>query len=129
MYGPLLEELLLTGTGNSITVTWNTTGNGSVSVVETYLGIPGTDIVNVVVDPEPNTGLSVTAPASVCDGDIAIIDVAASQSGVTYQLREGATNIGTAVAGTGGNIGLPSGALTVGPHLMYWPIITGVVSS
>ena len=101
-----------TGTGNSITVTWNATGNGTVSVDETYLGITGTDSVNVVVDPQPALGLAVTAPASVCEGDIAIIDVAGSQTGVTYQLREGTVNIGTAVAGTGGSIGLPSGTLS-----------------
>ena len=84
---------------------------------ETYLGIPGTDIVNVVVDPLPDAGLAVTAPASVCDGEIAIINVAGSQSGVTYQLREGVINIGSAVAGTGGNIGLPSGCIEFNHYL------------
>jgi gliding motility-associated-like protein len=100
------------GTGNTIAVTWNTVGNGSVSVVEDNSGITGSDAVNLVVDPPPNTGLLVSGPASVCDGNIAIITVAGSESGFSYQLREGAVEIGTAVAGTGGIINLPSGILT-----------------
>ncbi|MBN1789488.1 MAG: hypothetical protein JW830_03250, partial [Bacteroidales bacterium] len=101
-----------TGTGNSIAVTWNAVGNGSVTVVEDNAGITGTDVLNVVVDPEPLVNLIVTGPASVCDGAIAVINVAASQSGFSYQLREGVVDIGSAVAGTGGSISLPSDGLT-----------------
>ncbi len=104
-------------TQNSISVTWNSAGAGSVMVDEHVVGSgsPGTfatNTVNVVVDPQPLTSLIVTAPASVCDGSIAIINVAGSQSGFSYQLREGVINIGSSVAGTGGGINLPSGVLT-----------------
>ncbi|MBN1416427.1 MAG: hypothetical protein JW973_15090, partial [Bacteroidales bacterium] len=101
-----------TGTGNSINVTWNATGNGSVSVIESNGPLFGTDVVNVVVDPQPNTSLMVTAPPSVCDNTSAIITVESSQTGFNYQLRDGIINIGTPAAGTGGNINLPSDLLT-----------------
>ena len=100
------------GNGNSITVTWNTMGNGSVSVIENNLGITGTDTVNVVVDPQPSVGLVVTGPVSVCYDYIATINVAGSQAGFNYQLRDGSIPIGSAIAGTGGNIGLSSLQIT-----------------
>ncbi len=102
----------VSGTGNTISVTWNTVGNGSVTVVENNGGITGTDVVNVVVDPQPSIGLTVSAPASVCYDNIAIVTVAGSESGFSYQLRDGAIPIGSASAGTGGNIGLSSLQLT-----------------
>jgi len=57
---------------------------------------------------------SVNAVATtICSGTSAIIQVAASQSGVNYQLRDASnTNIGSPAAGNGGTISLPSGALT-----------------
>ena len=100
------------GTGNTISVTWNTVGNGSVTVVENNSGITGTNVVNVVVDPKPSIGLTVSAPASVCYDNIAIVTVAGSESGFSYQLREGAIPVGSASAGTGGNIGLSTLQLT-----------------
>jgi gliding motility-associated-like protein len=96
------------GTGNSINVTWNTPGNGSVVVTEFNGPVTGKDSINVVVDPQPLNSLVVTAPVSVCHNSPAIITVHNSQSGFNYQLREGAVNVGSAVAGTGGDIGLPS---------------------
>ncbi len=102
----------VSGTGNTISVTWNTVGNGSVTVVENNAGITGTDVVNVVVDPQPLIGLTVSAPSTVCYDNIAIVTVAGSESGFSYQLRDGAIPIGSASAGTGGNIGLSSLQLT-----------------
>ncbi len=102
----------VSGTGNTISVTWNTVGNGSVTVVENNAGITGTNVVNVVVDPKPSIGLTVSAPASVCYDNIAIVTVAGSESGFSYQLREGAIPVGSASAGTGGNIGLSTLQLT-----------------
>ncbi|HLO60057.1 MAG TPA: gliding motility-associated C-terminal domain-containing protein [Bacteroidales bacterium] len=96
------------GTGNSISVTWDTPGNGSVAVTEFNGPVKGKDSINVVVDPQPVTSLVVTAPVSVCHNSPAIITVHNSESGFNYQLREGAVNVGSAVAGTGGDIGLPS---------------------
>jgi len=61
-----------------------------------------------------NTGLSVGGTGSVCSGTETNITVALSQTGVNYQLRNDNANelVGSAVAGTGGTINLPTGALT-----------------
>jgi len=54
------------------------------------------------------------ASTDVCYGGSTTIDVALSVVGVSYQLRNDADNsqVGTAVAGTGGTINLPTGNLT-----------------
>ncbi|MBT1701607.1 hypothetical protein KK083_32255, partial [Fulvivirgaceae bacterium PWU4] len=71
--------------------------------------------VSITVDPVP-TGLTLTAAApNICYGTSTNIQIASSQSGVTYQLRNDAGDvaIGSPVAGTGGLINLPTGNLTV----------------
>jgi len=57
---------------------------------------------------------TVTAASSaICSGTATNINVAASEPGVNYQLRNASNiNIGTPIAGTGGTIGLPTGNLT-----------------
>ncbi|WP_191907071.1 T9SS type A sorting domain-containing protein [Adhaeribacter soli] len=65
----------------------------------------------VTINPAPNTGLNVTAPASVAPGGTANVVVENSQLNYRYQLREGTTNIGGIVSGNGGNIYLPTGAI------------------
>lgn len=60
----------------------------------------------------PTTSNPVTAPSSVCSGSTANIVVAASQSGVNYQLRIGSTNVGSPVSGTGADITLTTGTIT-----------------
>ncbi|MBT1701591.1 hypothetical protein KK083_32155, partial [Fulvivirgaceae bacterium PWU4] len=70
--------------------------------------------VSITVDPVP-TGLTLTAAApNLCYGTSTNIQIASSQSGVTYQLRNDAGDvaIGSPVAGTGGLINLPTGNLT-----------------
>jgi len=69
----------------------------------------------VTIDASPSTGLTVAAsPNPVCQGGSSSIDVGASELGVSYQLRNNADNslVGSAVAGTGSTIALPTGALT-----------------
>lgn len=71
--------------------------------------------VLISVDDPPSIALGVTATISpVCSGGNSDIEVAASEAGVSYQLRNNADNslIGPAVAGTGGTITLPTGPLT-----------------
>ncbi len=104
-----------TGTGNSIQVTWNTTGNGWVAVREDTSGISGTDTLFVIVDPKPNAALAVTSPPeTICPASAATITVSASQTGFTYQLinRQDNIPVGTPAAGTGGTIGLSTGPLS-----------------
>ena len=69
---------------------------------------PVTIIVNELIDRTVSA-----AASSVCSGSGTNIIVQSSTPGVSYQLREGTNNIGTAVIGTGGNISLPTGPLTV----------------
>jgi gliding motility-associated-like protein len=73
-----------------------------------------TNQATVAVDVDPNPALPVTGPvATLCIGGIGSIRVDNSEVGVNYQLRNNAGNlsIGDPVAGTGGTIALPTGAL------------------
>ncbi|MFZ4414018.1 MAG: hypothetical protein ACOYOV_13115, partial [Bacteroidales bacterium] len=60
----------------------------------------------------PSTSLTVGGSTSICSGNATNITVAASVSGINYQLRNGITSVGTAVAGNGSLINLSSGTLT-----------------
>lgn len=63
----------------------------------------------------PDTGLSVGATANpITVGESTSVTVAGSQIGVNYQLRKNSDNssVGGPVAGTGGTISLPTGALS-----------------
>jgi len=70
-----------------------------------------TRVINV--NPLPANKTLTASPASICAGSASMIQVALSGVGVNYQLRNdaGDVNIGTPVAGTGGTINLPTGAL------------------
>ncbi|MCF6352379.1 MAG: gliding motility-associated C-terminal domain-containing protein, partial [Cyclobacteriaceae bacterium] len=73
-----------------------------------------TTLVTVNVNSAPNTGLTVTAATDpICEGDNTTIDVALSENGYSYQLRNdaGDVNIGAPVVGNGATINLPTGAL------------------
>ena len=83
-----------------------TNGSGSISVI-----------------PTPSTSLTVSDPF-VCEEDLptsASVTVANSETNVSYQLRDGITNVGSAVTGTGGTISLtiPSGALTTTTYNVF----------
>ncbi|MBX2916289.1 MAG: gliding motility-associated C-terminal domain-containing protein [Cyclobacteriaceae bacterium] len=74
-----------------------------------------TTTVTVTVAGAINAGLTVTATASpICEGSSSSIQIASSESGVTYQLRNDADDsaIGTPVVGTGGTITISTGLLT-----------------
>ncbi|WP_264565610.1 gliding motility-associated C-terminal domain-containing protein [Flavobacterium sp. N3904] len=66
------------------------------------------------VNPLPDASLVLAGTGSICSGTGTNITVANSVSGINYQLRNGATNVGVAVAGTGTAtpINLPTGNLT-----------------
>ncbi|MBT1701622.1 hypothetical protein KK083_32335, partial [Fulvivirgaceae bacterium PWU4] len=82
--------------------------------------------VSITVDPVP-TGLTLTAAApDICYGTSTNIQIAGSQSGVTYQLRNDAGDvaIGSPAAGTGGLINLPTGNLTANTTFNVFATIT-----
>lgn len=96
-------------TGNLLTPT-----NFNILASNGICSIELTNIVGVAVDVNPNPALTVTGPAAtLCTGGNASIDIANSEVGVSYQLRNDADDslIGAAVAGTGASISLSTGAL------------------
>ena len=68
----------------------------------------------VTINPLPTNIIPTAASSTICSGSSTNIQIASSQIGINYQLRNNATNLamGSAVAGTGGNIVLPTGILT-----------------
>lgn len=68
----------------------------------------------LTVNPLPNNLTPTAVPASICSAASSNIQITSSQTGVSYQLRNNADNslVGSAVAGTGGTINLPTGSLS-----------------
>ncbi len=89
------------GTGYKIRVRASNPATTSSSSADITVSLPADKIV-------------VANPASVTTGNSSNIQVPASETGVNYQLQitPANTNVGTAVAGTGGTINLPTGNLT-----------------
>ncbi len=73
-----------------------------------------TAAIQITINPLPTDIAPAAQAATICSGSSTNIQIAGSQSGVNYQLRNNATNanLGTAVAGTGASIDLPTGALS-----------------
>lgn len=85
----------------------------------------------VTVDPLPNAGLAVSAEqCQINVGQSANVTVAGSQVGVNYQLRKSSdnSNVDSPVAGTGGTINLPTGALTTGGNITFNVLATNASS-
>ena len=101
---------------NNINATANITPpsgiNQYVAVTTDGAGCTATATTNVTVMtlPEDKTP---TGTTTICSGQSANILIANSQTGVNYQLRNNANNanVGSAVAGTGATINLPTGNL------------------
>ena len=97
-------------TGNiSINTTFNVVASNGTCSIEL------TDTETVTVIPGPAINLTVNAATTlICSGASTNIVITASETGVSYQLRNnvGNTPIGSPVVGTGGNILLPTGNLT-----------------
>jgi len=108
------------GTGATINLsTGALVATQTFNVLATSGGCPPVELTNkatVNVAGAINAGLAVTAAANpLCAGDATNIQIANSENGVLYQLRNDAddSNIGAVVAGTGGAIDLPTGNLAV----------------
>ncbi|MBX2894243.1 MAG: gliding motility-associated C-terminal domain-containing protein [Cyclobacteriaceae bacterium] len=105
------------GNGGTITISTGVLSAATTFNIFASNGTCSIELTNqalVAVDVDPNPALPVTGPvATLCTGGVASILVSNSEVGVNYQLRNDADNsvVGTAVAGTGGIIALPTGAL------------------
>ncbi|MFZ9045897.1 MAG: hypothetical protein ACO2ZZ_08515, partial [Cyclobacteriaceae bacterium] len=64
------------------------------------------DEVTVTINELPDATLTLSSDATICSGATATITLNSSVSGINYQLRDDSddSNVGSAVAGTGGNI-------------------------
>ncbi len=108
------------GNGSTITLTSGVLTSSTTLKVKALKLPPGscevflTDNVPVTVNPIPDLGLTVDSNSPVCSGTSADITVDASETGVSYQLRNDTddSNVGTAVIGDGNTINLPTGNLT-----------------
>ncbi|MDY0347585.1 MAG: PKD domain-containing protein [Tenuifilaceae bacterium] len=94
--------------GNSIEVTWNTVGNGSITVEERVgtSSTQGSDTKNFVVYKQPAVPALEATPAGVCAGSSVDIEVTNSETGITYQLISAGNPVGGTIAGNGGSITL-----------------------
>ncbi|WP_281297601.1 Ig-like domain-containing protein [Flavobacterium limnophilum] len=105
---------VVAGTGAAISF-GNQTVAGTYTVVATAVtGCTSnmTGSVVVTVNTTPSATLVLSGTSSICTGATTNISVTDSEVGISYQLRDGTTNIGTAVIGTGGTISLSTGALS-----------------
>ncbi|MGB9701723.1 MAG: beta strand repeat-containing protein, partial [Candidatus Kapaibacteriota bacterium] len=107
-----------TYTGNT-SATLNVTGNIATGtyyyrvVVSSACGPNVTsNSATLTVNPLPNAGLTVGGPGTICENSSTNITVASSETGVSYQLRNGTTPVGSPVSGTGGTINLPTDTIT-----------------
>lgn len=88
--------------GNSITVTWNLTGDMTVSVTETG-SVAITESLPVTVNPVPPSDNTVSDPAACLNSQAHII-IFGAPAGITYQLRLNSDNspVGLPVSSMGG---------------------------
>jgi hypothetical protein len=118
---PVTYSYLWYKDGISTGVTTSTYSPGILTVnttircdVTNYPGCMTSGTQIITVNPLPANKTVAAVDVTVCSGSSTNITVSASTSGVSYQLRDNATNnpIGSAVNGTGGIINLPTGSLT-----------------
>jgi gliding motility-associated-like protein len=105
------------GTGGTLTfATGNLTANTTFSIRASKTGcsdVTLTQTQTVTVSAAPSAGLTVSADASsLCSGGSTNINVASSESGVSYTLLAGGSPVGSAQSGTGGTLTFATGNLT-----------------
>ena len=99
--------LPMSGTGSALTFS-NQTAAGTYTVIATNASTPCTSnmsgSVTVTINPLP-TVFNTTGGGAYCNGGAGVvIGLSGSQSGVNYQLYNGASAVGSPVAGTGSSI-------------------------
>ena len=113
----------LSGTGSAISFGSQYTA-GTYTVVATKSGCTRTmsGSVSVVQNPLPFP-YSVTGGGDICTGESVNISLSDSETGVSYQLKRGGSNVGSAKSGTGSSISFGSHS-TLGTYT-----IVGTISS
>ncbi|MBX7156631.1 MAG: T9SS type A sorting domain-containing protein, partial [Bacteriodetes bacterium] len=106
---------------NQLVVNYNANGTSqltcTITVTETSPGgCTRTNTVTTVVYPKPTVITPVASSTTLCTGQNAVINLPSSQSGVTYKLYEGTTQIGSSITGTGGVVTWTVTTPTAGSH-------------
>lgn len=104
--GASMSGSAVTGTGAAISFGNRVAGNYSVVATNLTTGCVRNMTGNaaVVLNAQPNV-YTVTGGGSICSGAAGVnISLSGSQSGISYRLYRGATQVGSAVAGTGVSI-------------------------
>jgi PKD repeat protein len=104
------EGAAIAGTGSAIEFTGITTA-GTYTVVATGSCATSSDMsgsVTITTTVTPSQRTVTTNDNALCSEEDATITVAASESGVSYQLKKDGVNEGTAIAGTGNAIDFPT---------------------
>jgi hypothetical protein len=92
----------------TITVTWGSSGNGTISVTETKSAISGSDTKNYTVSPMPLTRTLTADP--VCLGDSANVIITNSELNISYQLYlSSGVMVGSSHDGSSSDLRLPAG--------------------
>jgi len=102
-HGPSAWGLPVAGSGSSISFgALTTAGPYAVSATDATTGCASamTGTVMISIDPLPAT-YTVTGGGTSCSGSTLSVNLSNSDLGINYQLYNGATLVGTAVAGTG----------------------------
>ncbi len=123
------------GTGGTITLTSGVLTASTILKVKALKIPPGScetfliDNIPVTVNAVPDTTLVVSTTSPICSGNATTVDIALSEIGFDYQLRNDAddSNIGVPIAGDGGTISLPTGNLT--STTTFNVFVTGVAPS
>lgn len=99
---------------NTVSVVWNQAGAGSVKVLERIgaNGPIGEHEQSVLVSTIPNERVVTTDYNQICQGGSTLINVPASEVGISYQLRQGTTPVGPPMAGNNGMLSFPTGNLS-----------------
>jgi hypothetical protein len=97
----------------SISVTWGSSGNGSITVIEkNSSGITGTDTKSYTISPMPET--RTLSAAAICSGNSGSVLIPTSEQNVSYQLHlSSGTAVDVPYDGTGSNISIPVGPLAI----------------
>jgi gliding motility-associated-like protein len=95
-------------------------GNDYTLEVNTGSCVRTSNTFSIVVSAQPQVGLAVSAvSANICLNASGIIQIANSESDVTYQLKLNNTNVGTATTGNGGTLPINTGSLSLAGDYIY----------
>ncbi|CAG5077378.1 PKD domain-containing protein [Parvicella tangerina] len=126
---PCINTGDLTGAPSSDLTNNARVGNPDMGAFENGSSYPSTsDLCTLVIPCTPPSSIALTADdLNICEGTSTNINIAGSETGVSYQLINDNTssNVGTPVSGTGGTISISTGNLTTTTDFSVLAYVTG----